>query len=296
MSVIDLVALLADNDGVLLAGKHRSLKSSISRWCRAGRLTRLLPGVYVHPEAADDLVTRLRALAAKVPDAIVGGAAAARLTAWPDETVRLIEVFTASRRVSTPGFRFVRRRVPPEQLRRRGPVTVLAPALVAVDAAATDRGDRIDHLLRARHPVAEIEAAMAASRGRRGNRVRRQVVRRSRTRPFSRAERVLHDILDRHGVRGWTANQPVTACGSNYELDVAFRARRKKVALEVDGYEFHSSRAAFEADRHRGNDLVEDGWTLMHITWAMLADETALVARVRAVVGRRSHDLRSRRG
>jgi len=291
--VIDLTMLLSDNDGILLARRHRSMKSSLSRWCRAGRIVRILPGVYVHPEAANDLATRLRALVARIPDAVVAGAAAARLTAWPDEKVEAIEVCTSTRRLAKPGFHFVRRRVAPEQLRRRGPVDVLCPAQVAVDAASTDLGDRIDHLLRKRHPIAEIEAALAASPHRPGNRPRRQVVRRSRTRPFSRAERILHDLLDRNHIGGWVANDPVTACGCNYELDVAFRS--EKVALEVDGYEFHSSRAAFESDRDRGNDLLQDDWSVVHITWAKLVDEPErVVARIRAVLALRRRGGRRR--
>ena len=90
--VIDLDELLAAHSGVLLAREHRPRKSSLSRWCRAGRLVRLLPGVYVHPAARDDLQTRLRALMAKVPDAVMAGDVAARLTAWPEAQVGVIEV------------------------------------------------------------------------------------------------------------------------------------------------------------------------------------------------------------
>lgn len=284
--VIDLDELLAAHSGVLLAREHRPRKSSLSRWCRAGRLVRLLPGVYVHPAARDDLQTRLRALMAKVPDAVMAGDVAARLTAWPEAQVGVIEVCTASRRVPKPGYRFVRRRVPPQLVRYRGGLAFLSAAVVAVDAAASDHGDRIDHLLRKRHPLAGIEAALVACPGRRGNQVRRRVVRRSRTQPWSQAERVLHDILDRSRIRGWTANHPVTACGSDYWLDVAFRGRQ--VALEVDGYEHHSGRQAFEADRHRHNDLAAENWTVLHVTWAMLADEARLVAWIRAAVRRRS--------
>lgn len=292
--VIELDELLAAHSGILLAREHRRRKSSLSRWCRAGRLVRLLPGVYVHPAARDDLRTRLRALAAKVPDAVIAGDAAARLTAWREVQVGVIEVCTASRRVQKPGYRFVRRRVPPESTRYRGGLSFLSEALVAVDAAVVDRGDRIDDLLRLRHPLAEVEAALAACPGRRGNRVRRRVVRRSRTNPWSQAERLLHDILDRNRLRGWTANHPVTACGSDYWLDVAFRSRQ--VALEVDGYEHHSSRQAFEADRHRHNDLVAEDWTVLHVTWAMLTDEARLMARIRAAVHRRKGGRSPRAG
>lgn len=261
---------------------------------RAGRLVRLLPGVYVHPAAREDLDTRLRAVAARIPDAVFAGVAAARLTRWPDEEVREIEVLTPTRRAPAPGYRFTHRRVPPEFVHRHRRIGVLTAAAVAVDSAAHDKGGRIDDLLRARVPLARIEAALAACPHRRGNPVRRRVVRRSRTNPWSQAERRLHDILDRHRMTGWTANLPVTACGSRYLLDVGFEAER--VALEVDGYEFHHGRQAFENDRERGNDLVLERWRHLHITWAMLDDEQRLVARVRALLRSRSRPTRGRGG
>ncbi|HEY3408214.1 MAG TPA: hypothetical protein VGK53_08590, partial [Propionicimonas sp.] len=90
--MIDLDALLEANGGLLLARHLRRRKSSLSRWCKAGRLVRLLPGVYAHPGAATDFPTRLRAVLVRVPDAVIAGAAAARLTAWPQEQVGEIEV------------------------------------------------------------------------------------------------------------------------------------------------------------------------------------------------------------
>lgn len=280
--MIDLDALLAANGGILLARDHRARKSSLSRWCHAGRLTRLLPGVYVHPRASEDLAIRLRAVLARIPDAVIGGAAAARLTAWPNEPVPELTVFTTGYRVPRPGFRMVRRRVPPELVHRRGPLAVVSPALVAVDAAAADGGDRIDHLLRAHHPLERIEAALAACPGRPGNRIRRRVIRRSRSLPWSQAERRFHEILDRHQILGWVANQPVSAGDAEYLPDASFGASR--VACEVDGYEHHSGRRAFLADRRRQNALTLAGWTILRFTWEMLADEAEVAATVRAAV------------
>lgn len=47
-------------------------------------------------------------------------------------------------------------------------------------------------------------------------------------------------------------------------LDVALPAWR--VGIEVDGYRYHSSVAAFHNDRRRNNQLVARGWTLLHTT------------------------------
>jgi very-short-patch-repair endonuclease len=292
--VIDLDALLEANGGLLLASHLRRRKSSLSRWCKAGRLVRLLPGVYAHPGAVADLPTRLRAVLARIPDAVIAGAAAARLTAWLQEQVGEIDVITPGRRVSRPGFGMVRRRLSPSHVLRRGKLSILSPELVAVDAAARDSGERIDHLLRARYPLARIEAALAECPGRPGNRARRRVVHRSRSLPWSQAERLFHDMLDRNGVKGWVANATVRIGDASYAPDVGFGAT--PVACEVDGYEHHSSREAFTRDRQRQNALVLAGWTVLRFSWDMLADEKAVVTAVRAAVRARSSIRPARAG
>jgi very-short-patch-repair endonuclease len=47
-------------------------------------------------------------------------------------------------------------------------------------------------------------------------------------------------------------------------VDAAYPDR--KVAIEVDGFEFHSSPDAFQADRTRQNDLVRLGWRVLRFT------------------------------
>ncbi|MCU1370845.1 MAG: hypothetical protein JWO77_2039 [Ilumatobacteraceae bacterium] len=41
------------------------------------------------------------------------------------------------------------------------------------------------------------------------------------------------------------------------------------LAIELDGYETHGTRQAFEDDRIRGNELVLLGWPVLHFTWTM---------------------------
>jgi very-short-patch-repair endonuclease len=50
-----------------------------------------------------------------------------------------------------------------------------------------------------------------------------------------------------------------------FEVDFAHCARR--VILEADGFEFHSSRAAFENDRLRDATLAAAGWLVVRVTW-----------------------------
>jgi very-short-patch-repair endonuclease len=47
--------------------------------------------------------------------------------------------------------------------------------------------------------------------------------------------------------------------------------------VEVDGYAFHGSRAAFERDRRRDADLQAAGLTVARLTWRRLVDEPEAV-------------------
>jgi len=50
-----------------------------------------------------------------------------------------------------------------------------------------------------------------------------------------------------------------------------------KIGIELDGYAFHSGREAFERDRHRLTELVNEGWHMLVFTRAQLRDHPAWV-------------------
>jgi hypothetical protein len=67
---------------------------------------------------------------------------------------------------------------------------------------------------------------------------------------------------------------------------VDFAYPHLRLALEVDGYEHHSSLAAFSRDRVRQNDLVTAGWTVLRFTWNDLSHHPERVAgSVRRLLG-----------
>jgi very-short-patch-repair endonuclease len=74
-----------------------------------------------------------------------------------------------------------------------------------------------------------------------------------------------------------------------HEVDLYWRA--EGLAVEVDGFAFHSSRAAFERDRSRDGDLGAAGVRVVRVTWRQLSDEPeAVVARL---AGALRHQLAS---
>lgn len=66
---------------------------------------------------------------------------------------------------------------------------------------------------------------------------------------------------------------------------VDFLWRDERLVVEVDGYRFHSSRAAFERDRLRDAALEEAGLWVIRVTWRQLTEQPyALVARLARVL------------
>jgi very-short-patch-repair endonuclease len=64
-----------------------------------------------------------------------------------------------------------------------------------------------------------------------------------------------------------------------YEVDLLWPTER--LVVEVDGYAYHRTRAAFERDRRRDADLQGAGYRVLRVTWRQLAREReAVVAQV----------------
>ncbi|MFL6204015.1 MAG: DUF559 domain-containing protein [Acidimicrobiales bacterium] len=62
---------------------------------------------------------------------------------------------------------------------------------------------------------------------------------------------------------------------------------RLKLAIEIDGYEHHSTPDAFQRDRTRQNELVALGWTVLRFTWADIVNAPEKVAQqIRRAIGR----------
>jgi very-short-patch-repair endonuclease len=62
----------------------------------------------------------------------------------------------------------------------------------------------------------------------------------------------------------------------------------ERLIVELDGYAFHRTQAAFERDRQRDRAAVAAGWRVIRITWRQLANDPAGVIRdlARALVAR----------
>jgi very-short-patch-repair endonuclease len=110
----------------------------------------------------------------------------------------------------------------------------------------------------------------------------REATRREPARTRSEAERRLLELI-----RAARLPEPQTnARVGPYEADFLWPEAR--LVVEVDGYAFHSTRAAFERDRRRDAELQALGQQVMRVTWRQIEDESeALFASLALAYGQR---------
>lgn len=63
--------------------------------------------------------------------------------------------------------------------------------------------------------------------------------------------------------------------GRKYRIDYAVTGERLRIAVELDGFEFHGNRYAFSYDRLRQNDLHAAGWTVLRFSYDSIRLDTA---------------------
>lgn len=82
--------------------------------------------------------------------------------------------------------------------------------------------------------------------------------------------RVLRLIV-RNGLPVPVQQHRVRVAGRTFRVDLAYPDVR--LAIELDGWEFHRTRTAFDQDRSRANALVVGGWTVVRFTSRSTEDE-----------------------
>jgi len=263
--------------------------STIGRWVARGRLVQLHRGVYAvgHRSLRRDGY-RFAAILAVGPGAVLSHHEAAALHALRPSPRTTIDVTVAARR-RVPGVRIHRvERLAPEDVTTVDdiPTTTVSRTLVdlatVLPAAAlrkaleeAERSHRLD--------VRAIEAALARVRGRGGAghaRLRAALAELART-GTAVTRSVLEErflaLLDAHGLPRPSANAWTEAM----EVDAAWPVAR--LAVELDGWDAHKTRDAFQRDRTRSNDLQAAGWTILRFTYG---DVVYRAAQTAARVGR----------
>lgn len=78
---------------------------------------------------------------------------------------------------------------------------------------------------------------------------------------------------------------PATREGHGYRIDYVLAGTTTQIAIELDGYTFHSSRDAFTYDRLRQNDLASLGYVVIRFSYDAIRTDTArCVAQMQAAL------------
>ena len=269
--------------------------SMIGRWISTGRLIVVHPSVY---RLAGSPPSWEQQLLASVMAAGDGAVASHRSAAglWGILAAEGVELTVpARRRTRLPGM-IVHRSVDvgaAHVVRRKG-VPATSPLRTLVDLGAVVSGgvveDALDRALAIRLvTVPGVEAALetVARRGRSGAGVLRAVLddrALGSDRPDSLLEPRMARLLRQHRLPAATFQYEVRHAG-RFIAQVDFAYPALLVALEVDGFETHSSPRALQADLRRQNLLVGLGWTVLRFTWAdVVRYPDRVAAQIRSVL------------
>jgi very-short-patch-repair endonuclease len=259
-------------------------REQIARRCRSGRLTQLHQGVYLVGVVPGQHTHAMAALLACERGAVLSHRSAAalwNLLPYP-ATAPVWITIPPERQIDRPRIKTVRADLEPSDLRRRLGIPLTSPPRTILDLATQLPIDELEQL------VAEANYRRLA----RDQELREQVERNDRRRGVARlrqvldlpggpkrtrspAERALLSLLRRAGIEGFETNALVLG----YEVD--FLWRELDFAVEVDGWDAHSGRVAFERDRLKVARLGAGGVQVMPVTGRQIRrDPDGVLARL----------------
>jgi putative AbiEi antitoxin of type IV toxin-antitoxin system len=289
--------LAARQHGVVSFRQLRELgfsKGKISRSSEAFRLVRVHRGVYaVGHGRINDHGRCMAAVLAAGPDAVTSHLSAAWLWGLHEQCPGEVEVTATGSRHRRRGIRVHRATALDLEWGHidRIPVTALHPTLLGVAATqpavrlnpVVDRAKRRDLL-----ELDSIDRFLAARSRSPGTAQLRNALDIYRDPVFDRArsERLFLDLVKKAGVPRPALNNWV----GEFEIDAYWEAER--FAVEVDGWETHGTRQAFESDRVRIEDMKLAGIDAIRVTARRIEREPREVGRrIRLHLARRRSDL-----
>ncbi|MDG5483021.1 type IV toxin-antitoxin system AbiEi family antitoxin domain-containing protein [Mycolicibacterium gadium] len=265
---------LRDHDGVITLVQARAAGLShdaVNRRVRSGAWLRYTPGVYFVADRPFTEAARIRAAVWSYgPQATASGLAAAwwhGLTRYAPDPVE-VTVPKVSNHRRRYGVRARRRDLSPRDVVERNGLRVTALPLTVVEAAVRrrDGAKLMDRALQRHVELEQLWRAHLRNKGRHGSPAARQLLQAAGDGARSEAERLLVKLLRDARFTGWKTNYPV----GGYKVDIAFP--KEKIAIEVDGWAFHSDEEVFQRDRTRQNAIALSGWQVLRFTWLDLTE------------------------
>jgi very-short-patch-repair endonuclease len=287
------IARLAERQHGVVA--HRQLvelgldRSAVGRWASAGHLIQVHVGVYAVGHGRLSRNARwMAAVLACGSGALLSHSSAAALWGIRVTAGSLIDVSATRSRHRRPGITLHRpRRLHAEDRATRNGIPVTSIARTLLDLAAVvrprqlaraiDEADRLGVL-----DVRATERSISRTNGHRGRGLLRRALlvnRGPQAVTRSELERRFLSLCREAGLPRPQVNIAI----EGVEVDVAWPARR--LVVELDGYEFHRTRARFEEDRSRDGELLVAGYRVLRITHRRLeSDAPGVVAAVRRLL------------
>jgi len=255
---------------------------AIDRAVRSGLLTALHRGVYQVAGSPHTYAQRISAAClAAGPGAVASHRTAAHLLGAPiDPDDLVVEVSVV--RGHNPGLRGVvlhrSRDLTEDQTTTIDGLACTTPTRLLVDLGQVTPwwlvSRTLERLLAKRHvTIPQVTAALEwhSRRGRTGcGALRRTLERRAlgASTPDSALEARFAELCQRAGVPLGRFQFEIELDGQQRRVDFAYPERR--IAVEIDGYEWHAGREQFADDRARDNALQLAGWTVLRFTWEQI--------------------------
>ncbi|MEU9822496.1 type IV toxin-antitoxin system AbiEi family antitoxin domain-containing protein [Pseudonocardia alni] len=263
---------------------------TVARRVSSGTWRERFPGVYLVAGHRVTAETRVRAawLWGGARSVVTGSAAAYWLGLRPGAPAEVVlAVPSTVQRARRPGVRLRRRTLDPaDRVVHRGivvtaaPLTVLETSAVLPDAAGAAF---LDRALQRWVSFGELHAAYCRVAGTPGIAAAARLLVAAGDRADSALERRLLRLLREARLPGLVRAVPF----GPWTIDLAFPA--VQVAVEVDGWAWHSDPERFRTDRRKQNALVAAGWTVLRFTWSDVHDRPGeTVGRIRRAVGDRA--------
>lgn len=245
--------------------------AAVARRVRSGHWRRTTPGVYFVNDRPYTDAARIRASVWGYGQAAAASGLAAawwlNLTRFAPDIVEVTVPRNSHGRCHE-GCRVRRRDLRVADIVERRDLRVTELGLTVVEASVRRRGGAkiMDSALQQHVDLRALWHAHLRNKGRYGSPAARRLLQAAEDNAHSEAERILIKLLKAAKTTGWKANYPV----AGYRVDVGFPT--KKVAIEVDGFAFHSDSEDFHTDRARQNAIALAGWQVLRFTWLDLTD------------------------
>jgi very-short-patch-repair endonuclease len=251
------------------------------------RLTPIHRGVYLVGAVPPPHASETAALLALGRDAVLSHTSAARVWNLIPSPPNPVHVTIPPHRTAVrDNVEIHRSDLDRQDIRRRHRLALTSPPRTILDLAASYEDADLEHLVaEARYRKLAFERELRDQLHRHPHKPGSPKLRAilglpdgpQRTR--SPAERDMLKLLRKAGITSFEANARI----HGYEVDLLWR--NHNLAVEIDGYDGHSGRIAFERDSLKRATLTSHGITVMPVTGRQIRDDAAgVLARLRAAL------------